>query len=192
MSNLTTLELLSVSYWGYWPRIDLTPLFFPRLQVLALGKYTFTHFRQLNWITKHRNLRKLYLYDCPIVSRIHLLCDFDKDGYPVSGPGSNSRGPARVREYPATWTNYLDAIRKFPLKLQVFQIAHEDDLEPRVSGPNVNRRQYFETWIHDEHKLFDIKIPAMGRYTAAGPMEHLFWCFLAVSLSLRTGTTTRL
>jgi len=156
MSNLTTLELLSESYWGYWPRIDLTPLFFPRLQVLALGKYTFTHTWQLKWVTKHGNLRKLYLYDCPIVSRIHLLHDFDKDGYPISGPGSNPNGPERVREYPATWANYLDEIRKSLLELQVFNITHENDLERRVSQPNVNRRQYFETYEYMKNTSFSV------------------------------------
>lgn len=61
MPNLTSLALLSESYWGYWPKVNLSQLFFPQLQVLALGKYTFGHDWQLKWITKHGKSFKSYI-----------------------------------------------------------------------------------------------------------------------------------
>ncbi len=73
-----------------------------------------------------------------------------------SQAGSNPNGSERVREYPATWANYLDEIRKSLLELQVFNITHENDLERRVSQPNVNRRQYFETYEYMKNTSFSV------------------------------------
>ncbi len=144
MSNLTTLTLLSETFWGYWPKVDLSQLVFPRLQVLALGKYTFSHDWQLKWITKHQELQKLYLYDCPIVKCTRILDDFDEDGYPFSLGTQFFSGPERIRIYDATWSIYLDEMRNSLLELQVFKMFHETDEEREI--PRHFYRPYFETY----------------------------------------------
>lgn len=138
MPNLTSLALLSESYWGYWPKVNLSQLFFPQLQVLALGKYTFGHDWQLKWITKHgKKLQKLYLYDCPIIKHIRIFDDFDEDGYPISEGFPNSGEPERERTYCAAWSEYLEEIRDSFPELQLFKMIHETDVQRRNPKSNL-------------------------------------------------------
>ncbi|KAI1440811.1 hypothetical protein F5Y02DRAFT_401683 [Annulohypoxylon stygium] len=84
--NLHTLYLHSSThsfiYWGWFPRMDFRDVNrgpgpesgFPKLEVLALGKYVFSHEWQIEWFASlgrqngHGGLRQLYLDDCPILS----------------------------------------------------------------------------------------------------------------------------
>ena len=121
IANLTTLELLSESYWGYTPKIDLSQLLFPCLRVLALCKYTFSHDWQLEWITKHgEKLEKLYLYDCPIVTHTRIFGNFDNDGYPIGAVQPGLSDP-QTRNYPATWSQYLGEMTHSLQELQMFK-----------------------------------------------------------------------
>ena len=147
MPNLTSLVLLSDSYWGYFPKVDISPLFFPCLQVLALGRYTFSHDWQLEWIIKHRGtLQTLYLYDCPIVITTRCRHGRDKDGYPITQNSTViSVGPERTKIYYATWSQYLRRMTAALLKLQVFKMFHESDVE-RLRARAKIHRPYFESY----------------------------------------------
>lgn len=65
---LEHLTIYSNVYFGYYPKLDLRGVHFPRLRTLALGKYAFVHDSQLDWILSHRDtLTELYLDDCTIL-----------------------------------------------------------------------------------------------------------------------------
>ena len=130
MPNLTNLVLSSDSYWGYLPKVNLSRLFFPHLQALALGKYLFSHDWQLHWITKHgKTLQKLYLYDCPIVTRTIVYGYFDNDGYPIIGLGHFHPIGERERIYSATWLEYLQEMASSLRELQVFKVIYDSEVD---------------------------------------------------------------
>ena len=146
MPNLTNLVLLSDSYWGYWPKIDLSQLFFPHLQVLALGKYLFTHDWQLQWIMRHgKKIQRLYLYDCPIVFRACTVGRFDDDGYPVIRRDGYHFGAEEERFYSATWLKYLQEMTNSLQELQVFKMTHENHVDQSWQKPKRNT-PYLETY----------------------------------------------
>ncbi|KJX94239.1 hypothetical protein TI39_contig4205g00006 [Zymoseptoria brevis] len=67
-NSLTSLALYADTYWGVYPACPLAATHFPHLTELALGKYTFAHDKQLDWVFSHRRtLKSLILDDCPIV-----------------------------------------------------------------------------------------------------------------------------
>lgn len=71
MSTLEHLTLYSDHYFGYYAKVDLASVHFPRLKTLALGGYTFFHDTQLDWIVSHGpTLRELYLDQCPMLYAI--------------------------------------------------------------------------------------------------------------------------
>ncbi|KJK68684.1 hypothetical protein P875_00075797 [Aspergillus parasiticus SU-1] len=77
LQNLEHLTIYSSHYFGYYPKLDLRGVHFPRLRTLALGNYTFVHDSQLDWILSHRDtLTELYLDDCAI---LWAVAPFDKD-----------------------------------------------------------------------------------------------------------------
>ena len=141
MSNLTSLALLSDSNCGYFSKADFSQLFFPRLQVLYLRKFTFSHHWQMKWTTiQGKTLRNLLLYGCQIVAFVRIHNEFDQDKYPIREklafvPG----GPKNMMAYDATWSqSFLDMDTSL-LKLRVFNVYHETDVERIVNGPNLHR-----------------------------------------------------
>lgn len=71
ISNLEHLTLYSNVYFGFYPKLDLHGVHFPRLKTLSFGKYTFAHDSQLEWILSHGDtLKELYLDNCPILFEV--------------------------------------------------------------------------------------------------------------------------
>ena len=66
--NLTRLTLYADIFWGWAPAFDPRGLHFTKLEYLALGKFTFAHHWQSDWIILHGpTLQTLILDDCPIL-----------------------------------------------------------------------------------------------------------------------------
>ncbi|KAJ5562702.1 hypothetical protein N7535_002852 [Penicillium sp. DV-2018c] len=66
--SLEHLSLYSREYFGFYPYLDLTNLFFPRLKTLSLGHFCFFHDDQIDWILKHGDtLEEIYLDDCAVL-----------------------------------------------------------------------------------------------------------------------------
>ncbi|KAH7174790.1 uncharacterized protein B0J16DRAFT_324250 [Fusarium flagelliforme] len=89
--RLRVLSLYFKEHWGWFPIMDFRncgeKFPFPRLKVLALGNYVFTHEWQIEWFSKlgsenrSGGLEELYLDDCPILhhARQNDVCE---GGYP--------------------------------------------------------------------------------------------------------------
>ncbi|OQE05723.1 hypothetical protein PENVUL_c022G09072 [Penicillium vulpinum] len=66
--SLQHLSLCSREYWGFYPHLDLSNLFFPRLKTLSLGNFCFFHDGQIDWILKHGDtLEEIYFDDCAVL-----------------------------------------------------------------------------------------------------------------------------
>ncbi|KAF2664780.1 hypothetical protein BT63DRAFT_460270 [Microthyrium microscopicum] len=65
-SQLTHLTLYCTGYWGVIPAWKPGNLHFPNLKYLALGRYTFAHESQVDWILQQKTLRHLSLDNCII------------------------------------------------------------------------------------------------------------------------------
>lgn len=140
-TQLTSLTLYCVSYWGYFPGCPLEELHFPQLKHLSLGNYTFTHDSQLDWILTHgQTLQSLSLDDCPIIHHCTFCCKF-RDG----------RLPPSVKDFTETYTNeddtwvyearwhdYFSSIQSGLPKLKNFRIGHGEDWNTS-DGPMVTR-----------------------------------------------------
>jgi hypothetical protein len=72
--QITHLTLHASDFWGVYPRWDPRALHFPRLQSLALGRWSIAHEWQVHWLLSHAaTLEALYLEDCPIVYALSLV-----------------------------------------------------------------------------------------------------------------------
>ncbi|KAJ6031012.1 hypothetical protein N7540_001744 [Penicillium herquei] len=66
--SLQHLSLCSREYSGFYPPLDLSNLFFPRLKTLSLGNFCFFHDDQIDWILKHGDtLEEIYFDDCAVL-----------------------------------------------------------------------------------------------------------------------------
>jgi hypothetical protein len=84
--TLTTLVLYQSDWFGYFPKLDLRVIRFSYLHTLALGRYTFTHDWQLDWLSSCSPvLKRLYLDHCIVVFYTITGGSFpeDDEGYPV-------------------------------------------------------------------------------------------------------------
>ncbi|KAK0738125.1 hypothetical protein B0T18DRAFT_239557 [Schizothecium vesticola] len=94
-ANLRTLALYQTTFhFGFAPKLDLRGTHFPRLRTLALGRYTFTHAWQLEWLGGHGGtLEEVYFDDYIVIYYAKLMgCGVDGEGYPVfESPGGGRR-----------------------------------------------------------------------------------------------------
>lgn len=105
-SNLRVLSLYSREYFGWAPKLDFrmlnpsndTTSALPNLRVLALGKFVFCHEWQVEWIASlgtqngRGGLQELYLDDCPIMWRAHVLGPMDESTSVVNGVHMDNSG----------------------------------------------------------------------------------------------------
>lgn len=114
MASLRKLSLCSSFYWGFYPKLSLEGIYFPSLQSLALGNFTFFQDEQLNWIISHGStLKELYLDDCPILSHVRIL-DYQENSGKCPLPASEmqlareeDRGDSWLYDYPRQWSEYF-------------------------------------------------------------------------------------
>ncbi|KAM0700435.1 hypothetical protein Q7P35_012156 [Cladosporium inversicolor] len=125
--NLVSLKLYSNCYWGYLPKCDLRKLHFPRLKRLALGKMTFTHDWQLDWILSHgQTLESLTLYDCPLVHDANVAQGMDSERYVTLHEGTVDwdMDNERTWSYASRWHDYFRKMTTGLPHLQRFGMAH--------------------------------------------------------------------
>lgn len=137
--NLISLKLYSNCYWGYLPKCDLRKLHFPRLKRLALGKMTFTHDWQLDWILSHgQTLESLTLYDSPLVHDFNVAQTMDSERYVNLHEGSVhwdwdneyrscfhwDMGNVSTWSYRSRWHDYFRKMTTGLPHLQRFGMAH--------------------------------------------------------------------
>lgn len=155
-SNLRVLSLYCHDYFGWAPKLDFRllnpgngsfPL--PSLRVLALGKYVISHDWQVEWIASlgaengRGGLEELYLDDCPIMWRAHVLGPMDESvlhingvridncGYPLKdvmtrrSPHDEHWDPVTVR-FHLRWSTVLRIWRERMKALKVFRMGSGD------------------------------------------------------------------
>lgn len=125
--NLVNLKLFSNCYWGYLPKCDLLKLRFPRLKGLALGRMTFTHDWQMDWIISHgQTLESLTLYDCPIVHGAKVAQTMDSERYVKLQDGTVEwdLDNETTWSYGSRWHDYFHKMAIGLPRLQHFGMAH--------------------------------------------------------------------
>ncbi|KAJ4406790.1 hypothetical protein N0V82_010056 [Gnomoniopsis sp. IMI 355080] len=155
-SNLRILSLYCREYFGWAPKLDFrmlnqhsgtSPL--PNLRVLALGNYVFSHDWQVEWVASlgadngRGGLEELYLDDCPIMWRAHVLSPIDasisningvqvdNSGYPLKdvmtrqSPHDQNWNPVTV-EYHLRWSTVLHTWCDRMRALKVFRMGSGD------------------------------------------------------------------
>lgn len=128
--NLTTLVLYQDHPFGFFPRLNLRGVRFPRLRTLALGRYTFSHEWQLDWLAEHgATLEELFLDSCTVLftARVRPGC-INAEAYPLWDRATGHHihnaaaalGALETRFYSLTWarifarvSNHLPALRRF-------------------------------------------------------------------------------
>lgn len=150
-SNLRVLSLFCDHYFGWAPKLDLRMIrpgpAFPRLKVLALGNYVFTHDWQVEWIASlganngRGGLEELYLDDCPIMWRARTRGLMDSSTLNVDGMQINNSGyplkeamtsreaqhhdPVTV-DFGLRWSSVLQTWRHEMKALKVFKMGSGD------------------------------------------------------------------
>ncbi|KAH6974147.1 hypothetical protein BKA56DRAFT_428492, partial [Ilyonectria sp. MPI-CAGE-AT-0026] len=124
-SNLRTLSLYSRGLWGWHPKADfrrIGPL--PQLKVLALGKYTFSHQWQVDWVAS-LGLEEIYLDDCHILYQAQCPMPMDEstEGYIRRDVESAQDPTFRKLQFPLRWHTIFSHWRTSMLSLKVFKMG---------------------------------------------------------------------
>ncbi|KAI1402009.1 hypothetical protein F4819DRAFT_305431 [Hypoxylon fuscum] len=141
--NLRVLSLFCDNYWGWIPKMDFRDVNpstgpesgFPKLEVLALGNYVFSHEWQIGWFASlgHHNryggLRELYLDDCPILYFARIYGELDQTpgsvGYPLKESILAQQWENEVNQnYHMRWHHVLPRWRENMTALKVFRMGH--------------------------------------------------------------------
>lgn len=155
--NLRILSLYCRDYFGWAPKLDFRMLnpgnninsALPNLRVLALGKFVFSHNWQVEWIASlgaqngRGGLEELYLDDCPIMWRAHVLGPMDRSTSVVNGvhidnsgfplkkvmtrqSPHNERWDTVMVQYRLRWSTVLQTWRSKMTALKAFTMGSGD------------------------------------------------------------------
>ncbi|CAG8116993.1 unnamed protein product [Penicillium salamii] len=126
--SLQHLSLCSREYSGFYPDLDLTNLFFPRLKTLSLGNFCFFHDGQIDWILKHGDtLEEIYFDDCAILYDFGMMeenvdaCALPRDTL-VRREGDESL----YGSFEKRWHHIFDLFAEKLPKLRHFRIGRSD------------------------------------------------------------------
>lgn len=172
--NLRTLSLYYQDYWGWFPMMDLRKVGgdspFPRLKVLALGKYVFSERWEVDWFSSvgknngSHGLEELYLDDCPI-----LFSSRDLGMNPTS-LGINPRQAStrdliaahssrRVFQYTmrwhhvfSRWAKSMNGLRIFRMGLATFDAAQKKEAYAHLDEDGLDQRI-----LHNFHTNLDFR-----------------------------------
>lgn len=118
MGSLEHLTLYCDNYWGFFPKVDLNGVHFPRLKTLALGNFGFVQDSQVEWIMSHAaTLTELYLDDCTILYDVGMTnenierCSFEKAEMQVRIREDCPELSKHYRSYEKRWHDLFDAFR---------------------------------------------------------------------------------
>ncbi|KAF9784869.1 hypothetical protein IL306_006552 [Fusarium sp. DS 682] len=125
-ANLQVLSLHYQSYWGWFPNIDIRLIGggngMPKLRSLALGRFVFSHQREVDWITS-LDLEELFLEGCAVLAKHHGNPVTQKgiwtDGDLIAG--TETRGETRMTSL--WWYKIIRQIRTSMLNLRRFAIC---------------------------------------------------------------------
>ncbi|KAF4339686.1 hypothetical protein FBEOM_6395 [Fusarium beomiforme] len=144
-SNLQVLSLFSSRPWGWLPKLDLRLISIDglaNLKVLALGKYEFSHWWQIEWFGS-LGIEKLYLDECTVLhseqnwegmTRDYSVTtvqdfegqnhEFSNEGYYVEGTSKNtSVSEDKVVETDLRWHFLFNHWANSMHNLRVFKIG---------------------------------------------------------------------
>ncbi|CAG7921780.1 unnamed protein product [Penicillium olsonii] len=123
--SLQHLSLSSREYSGFYPRLDLSNLFFPHLKTLSLGNFCFFHDDQIDWILKHGDtLEEIYLDDCAILYGFRMMdenvdaCALSRDAFVRRNDDYSLYGSFDKR-----WHDIFDLFAEKLPKLRHFRIG---------------------------------------------------------------------
>ncbi|OQE44846.1 hypothetical protein PENCOP_c002G04342 [Penicillium coprophilum] len=126
--SLQHLSLCSFEYMGFYPHLDLSNLFFPRLKTLSLGNFCFFHDCQIDWILKHGDtLEEIYFDECAIFYDFCIIEEnLDACALPrntlVRREGSNSL----YGSFEKRWHDIFDLFAERLPKLRHFRIGRSN------------------------------------------------------------------
>ncbi|KAI2465753.1 hypothetical protein F4781DRAFT_13612 [Annulohypoxylon bovei var. microspora] len=140
--NLRVLSLFCDNYWGWIPRMDFRDINpgtglesgFPKLEVLALGNYIFSHEWQTDWFAslgsqnRQGGLRELYLDDCPILRHARFFGKLDETpgsiGYPTrESILARQWGGEITQPYLLRWDHILSHWNTNMAALKIFRVG---------------------------------------------------------------------
>ncbi|KAE8139812.1 hypothetical protein BDV38DRAFT_280728 [Aspergillus pseudotamarii] len=153
LQNLEHLTIYSSHYFGYYPKLDLRDVHFPRLKTLALGNYAFVHDSQLDWILSHRDtLTELYLDDCAILwvvaTRDKERTYLDPDSY-TTHPGAVGKNYAI---YAKRWRHYFKSFQGLR-HLRHFRYGHSEYWWDRDDSTPFERETEIIIGMHEDSYL---------------------------------------
>ncbi|KAK0335456.1 hypothetical protein LTR91_006316 [Friedmanniomyces endolithicus] len=126
--KLTHLKLHGKMDWGYLPYCNLPDLHFPKLRSLSLGRMTFTHDWQLDWIASHRStLSSLTLDHCQIVHGANVSMQLRADRYPKLQPCESAKEDiihGGQWTYDTRWHDYFRRLNDALPHLKRFNVNH--------------------------------------------------------------------
>lgn len=129
---LKRLSLAFDNYVGYYPRLDLRDLQYPRLRVLELSCVTLSHRLHVSWIVAHQaTLTTLYLCDCPILVKAETNQVLDAEDLPVLGKLASE--PVTFAPANLFWWSMLDTFRMQLTALRDFKVEFTC-MDPGVQG----------------------------------------------------------
>lgn len=143
---LTRLSLWNCNQWGITPKFVFAGLHFPHLQSLALHKFTIGSNKQLEWVYSHSDtLEALYLENCPIVHRFHVLhpirdeVGFEHDDESLEQLPSWDETPEDNEYlvqfiYRQRWHHVFDTMRERLNQLQTFAFDENSARRPWLKG----------------------------------------------------------
>ncbi|OOQ90346.1 F-box domain protein [Penicillium brasilianum] len=127
--SLQHLSLCSREYSGFYPHLDLSNLFFPRLKTLSLGNFCFFHDTQIDWILKHGDtLEEIYFDDCAVLYDFGMMeqnvdaCALPRDTL-VRRDGDNI---SLYGSFEKRWHHIFDLFAEKLPKLRHFRIGHSN------------------------------------------------------------------
>ncbi|KAF5706442.1 f-box domain-containing protein [Fusarium mundagurra] len=131
-ANLQVLSLHYQSYWGWFPNIDIRLIGggngMPKLRSLALGRFVFSHQREVDWITS-LDLEELFLEGCAILAQ-HIGHPTTQKGLWTDGhePPATAKIDGEVQRTCLRWHEIIWRIRTSMLNLKQFCIVGQPDI----------------------------------------------------------------
>ncbi|RMJ20237.1 hypothetical protein CDV36_000122 [Fusarium kuroshium] len=182
--NLRVLSLFYAEYWGWLPKMDFRGMEFPRLKVLALGQYVFSHDWQIDWIASigqqngSGGLEELYLDDCPLLFQALQASPLDANdpGYP-SLRTILAEADADMFKYSMRWYHVFPRWAKSLKALKVFRMGHgewngapEDTLQTNFRDfRHVDEKVLRYRHSHNVHRSFNCPEPIDKGYNVEDP-----------------------
>jgi hypothetical protein len=161
MGSLEKLSLYSNFYWGFYPKLSLEGVHFPKLKSLALGNFSFFEDKQLDWILSHSKLEELYLDDCPILFHTRILNQEEcLANCPIPRSDMNYRQDERwadswLHSYKRRWSDYFASIEAGLPRLRRFAFGHNEHWDLGMGLPFEKELDVRPALMKDRYMAFN-------------------------------------